>query len=75
VIFWRTHFAWSVEWEEWGNPGYGEDRWQGKFMHHSDYDTAMNKWDEVKGWPPGKARNIRLNRRPVGAPMNWLKSS
>lgn len=73
MIFWRTHWAWSVDWEEWGTPGYGEPRWQRKRIHYGDYETAMAQWDEVRELPPGAARDIRLNRRPVGAPMNWLK--
>lgn len=79
MIFWRTHWVWAVDWEEWDANGHnyrsGErGRWNRRSIHYGDYETAMAKWDEVRALPPGAARNININRRPVGAPMNWLKS-
>lgn len=75
MIFWRTHWAWSVDWEEWGTVGYRRDRWNHRSIHYGDYETAMAEWDRLKDLPPGQVRNIHLNRRPVGAPMNFLRSS
>lgn len=72
MLFWRTHFAWSVEYDEW-NPG--DERWSWRFTHYSDYETALAEWDRVTELPPGRVRNIRLRRRPVGMPMNWLRSA
>lgn len=81
MIFKRTHWAWSVDWDEWDPDGYnalrGDERgrWKWNSIHFGDYERAMAKWDEVKARPPGAVRNICLNRRPVGAPETYLKSS
>lgn len=72
MFFWRTHFAWSVDWEEWDSV---HERWNWRTSHFGDYETGQEKWYELKDLPPGKVRNIRLNRRPVGAPTTYLRSS
>lgn len=81
MIFWRTHWAWSAEWEEWDSDKWnprtdarGGWRWRSR-NHFGDYETAMAEYDRLTDLPPGQVRNVRVNRRPVGAPMNFLRSS
>lgn len=80
MFFWRTHWAWSCDWEEW-NPNHYSN-WDGKHggwiwhsTHYGDYDAAFDKYGDLRKLPPGQVRNLAINRRAVGAPMNWLKSS
>ena len=73
MIFWRTHWAWAVEWEEWNSR---TNRWDYRSTHYGDHDTALERWDRIRKMPPDVGvRNVKLNRRPVGAPRTWLRSS
>lgn len=74
MIFWRTHWAFSVDWDEW-NTDRSEGRWVRRFIHFGDYETAQQEWDRVKALPPGQTRDICMNRRPVGVPAYFMRSS
>jgi hypothetical protein len=74
VIFWRTHWAWSCDWEEW-DAQYGPGRWVRRSTHYGDYASAFSEWDRVRALEPGRVRNVGINRRPVGAPRYFLRST
>jgi hypothetical protein len=76
MIFWRTHWAWQCDWEEWNPDRYdSKGGWVHRSTHYGDYEAAWQEWYRLKDLPPGEVRNIHINRRPVGAPMNFLRSS